>query len=157
MLVPPIFAEVRDGLIGLPVSHVWRGYGSSIFVEFGALRPSWKKGGMPGEPQGEMALMVEGSWRIEGANTILCGSFSYDEECSGPLDQLVGARVDDLLLFGRLPEVEVRLSGDLHVLTFSTDIGEPEWVLFDRRHSAERSLCVENGQIMISTVVVPKD
>ncbi len=29
------FAEFRDELIGLPLSHLWRGHGSAIFLKFG--------------------------------------------------------------------------------------------------------------------------
>jgi hypothetical protein len=55
----------RNALIGKPVSHVWRGYGSAFFLEFGKLTPRKRKSGEAGNPMGELTLMVEWSWRIE--------------------------------------------------------------------------------------------
>ena len=33
----------RDALIGLPLSHFWRGHGSAIFLEFGRLTPTTRR------------------------------------------------------------------------------------------------------------------
>lgn len=68
----------RDGLIGLPLSHLWRGYGSAIFLEFGHLTPRTRRSGEAGNPCGEFGLMIEWSWRIENIVSILCGSWSEE-------------------------------------------------------------------------------
>jgi hypothetical protein len=48
-------------LIRLPVSHIWRGHGSALFLEFGLLQPRTKRDGSLGFPEGEMSLMIEWS------------------------------------------------------------------------------------------------
>src|SRR5437588_10390491 len=65
-------------LRGRRVSHVWRGYGSALFLEFGELAKTRKLNGKPGQPVGDLSLMVEWSWRVENKNTILGGSWSNE-------------------------------------------------------------------------------
>lgn len=55
----------------LPVSHVWRGHGSALFIELGELAPTRRRDGSPGHSEGEIGLMVEWSWRIEDERSIL--------------------------------------------------------------------------------------
>ncbi|MFB0493743.1 hypothetical protein ABIE45_006399 [Methylobacterium sp. OAE515] len=55
----------RAAACGLTIAHVWRGHGSVLFIELGALTPTTRRNGYPGEPRGEIGLMVEWSWRIE--------------------------------------------------------------------------------------------
>jgi len=137
----------RRALIGLPVSHVWNGHGSALFLEFGALTPHVRKDGTPGEPDGEMGLMVEWSWRIEQGAAILCGSWSDEALWRPAFERLMGRAVVDVRLFGRLPEIEIVLGDDLRVLSFMTAAGEPCWVLFDRRGARNQWLCVEAGRV----------
>jgi hypothetical protein len=63
-------------LVGLPLSRVWRSYGSAIFLEFGDLSPRLKHNGCEAHAAGEMSLMIEGSWRIEDHASVRCGSWS---------------------------------------------------------------------------------
>lgn len=147
--LPPEFQEIVDAVVGLPLSHVWRGYGSMISLEFGQLSSRWRKHGEPADPGGEMSLMIEGSWRVEDDTSILCGTFSDDVEFDRVLLSLVGARVESIQRFGRLPELQVALSGGRYVSSFSTANGDPEWVLFDRRRGNDRWLCVESGRVVL--------
>jgi hypothetical protein len=73
-----VLETFRDALIGLPLSHVWRGYGSAIFLEFGRLTPRTRRSGEAGNPRGELGLMIQWSWRIEDTVSILCGSWSQE-------------------------------------------------------------------------------
>ena len=67
----------RIALVGMEVAHLWRGHGSAIFLEFGTLSPgSVRRDGSPGNPMGEITIGIEWSWRIENANSIVCGSWS---------------------------------------------------------------------------------
>lgn len=66
-----MLAAFAAPLIDLPVAHSWRGYGSAIFLEFGALTAQTRMNGTPAHPQGEMGLMIQWSWRIEGRRSIL--------------------------------------------------------------------------------------
>ena len=137
-------------LIGLPVAHAWRGYGSAIFLEFGALTPRTRMDGSQGNPEGEMSLMIEWSWRIEGRRSILWGSWSDEARWPRALglpDQGQGFR--SLTTFGRLPEIDLALSTGMHVVSLMTASGGPKWALFDRRGERHRWLCVRRGLLRV--------
>jgi hypothetical protein len=74
----------RDALIGLPLSHLWRGCGSTICLEFGRLTPTTRRSGEAGNPSGELGLMIQWSWRIENTVSIRCGSWSEEHLWSRP-------------------------------------------------------------------------
>lgn len=137
----------RKDLCDLPVSHVWRGHGSALFVKFGKLTPHLCREGTPGKPDGEFGLMIEWSWRIEGASEILCGSVSEEELWKPAFQTLIGRTVEGLTTFGRLPEIAVALSGDMHLSSFMTSDGQPEWALFDRRSADVRTIHSRNGRV----------
>jgi len=145
------FSAFSASLIGLPVSHIWRGYGSALFLEFGELRPSAviRRDGSTGNPTGEMSLMIEWSWRIEGRRSILCGSWSDEQKWPRVFELVCKGRVAGAVLFGRLPEIELSLTNDLRVLSFMTAAGGPDWTLFDRRGDVTRWLCVRRGILRI--------
>jgi len=147
-----VFAEYRKALIGLPVAHVWRGHGSALFLEFGALTPNVRQDGSPGNPDGEISAMIEWSWRIERGPSIICGSWSDEALWQSAFDRISGAAVTDASTFGRLPELLISLTGDLHVASFMTAEGDPRWALMDHRaprhlptvHSRDGQLRVES-------------
>nr|WP_254803922.1 hypothetical protein [Methylobacterium sp.]USU34709.1 hypothetical protein NG677_24190 [Methylobacterium sp.] len=125
----------RAATVGMAVAHVWRGYGSALFIEFGELTPATgrRKDGTSRAPSGEIGLMIENDWRIEDAHDIVCGSGSDEELWKPTFARLIGRHVADVTTFGRLPEVLISLSDDFHVASFSTIEGDPVWTLFDRR------------------------
>ena len=139
----------RDALIGLPLSHFWRGHGSAIFLEFGRLTPTTRRTGVIGNPRGELGLMVEWSWRIENRTSILCGSWSDEHLWEPTFDLLRNRVVVDLSVVGRLPEVTVALAEDRYVSSFMTAEGDPSWALFDRRGDTLRTLSVCGGSLNI--------
>lgn len=139
----------RDALIGLPLSHFWRGHGSAIFLEFGRLTPTTRRTGVTGNPRGELSLMVEWSWRIENRTSILCGSWSDEHLWEPTFDLLRNRAVVDLSVVGRLPEVVVALAEDRYVSSFMTAEGDPSWALFDRRGDTLRTLSVRGGSLKI--------
>jgi hypothetical protein len=118
---------------GTRVSHVWRGHGSALFLEFGDLTDTVRRDGTPGNPAGEFGLMIEWDWRIEEGHSILCGSCSDEELWEPAFKRLIGCEVVDVSVFGRLPEITISLAGDLHVASLMTAEGDPEWALFNRR------------------------
>jgi hypothetical protein len=143
-----VLQTFRDGLIGLPLSHLWRGYGSAIFLEFGRLTPRARRPfGKVGNPHGEFGLMIQWSWRIENTGSILCGSWSEERLCKPTFDLLQKKNVVELSLFGRLPEVSVALTEGFHVSSFMTAEGDPSWTLFDRRSGTARWLSVHDGKL----------
>jgi hypothetical protein len=139
----------RQALIGRKVSHVWRGYGSALFLEFGELSPrGFRKDGSPRNPTGEVTAMVEWSWRIERRSVILCGSSSEELIWAPNFDRLIGAEVADVSTFGRLPELLISLTGELYVASFMTAEGHPAWALIDRSPERRRAIHVRSGAIV---------
>ena len=146
----------RDSLIGLPLSHLWRGFGSAIFLEFGRLTPSTRtrRDGSSHNPRGEFSLMIEWSWRIESATSILCGSWSEEHLWEQTFDLIRNKSVVDVSALGRLPEIVVSLTEDRFVSSFMTAEGDPSWALLDRRGDAVRTLHVRDGSL--KTEVLPE-
>jgi hypothetical protein len=142
-----VLQTFRDALIGLPLSHFWRGYGSAIFLEFGHLTRTTRRSGEAGNPRGEFELMIEWSWRIEDTVSILCGSWSQKHLWEPTFDLLRNKAVVELSIVGRLPEIVVALTESLYVSSFMTAEGDPRWSLFDRRGGALRTLSVQEGRL----------
>ena len=56
-----IFDTFASPLIGLPVRHIWQGYGSAIFLEFGELRRRLEQDGSASQSEGQTV------WKASGA------------------------------------------------------------------------------------------
>jgi hypothetical protein len=150
-----VLQTFRDALIGLPLSHVWRGYGSAIFLEFGRLTPRTRRSGEAGNPTGELGLMIQWSWRIEDTVSILCGSWSQEHLWEPTFDLLRKKAVVELSVVGRLPEIVVALKESVYVSSFMTAEGDPQWSLFDRRGGTLRTLSVEEGRLKLDVDRLP--
>ena len=135
-----------DALQGKVVSHVWRGYGSALFLEFGALTPRKMRDGSDGEPDGVVSLMIEWSWRIELPRSILGGSWSSERRWPGMFKRLVGGTVTEVEIFGKIPEIAVTLSNGLRVVSFMTAEGQPSWAIITHK-PAMGSLAVARGRL----------
>jgi hypothetical protein len=141
-------ATLLQGIAGLPVSQVWRGYGPAIFVDFGALSRVPARQPRSASHHGEATLMIEWSWRIERPRSILCGSWSDERKWKKALDQLVGHTVISVQCFGRLPEISVGLSNGLYVVSAMTAEGQPSWALI-LRGSQGKSVHVSGGRLVV--------
>lgn len=141
------FDSLAASLIGLPISYIWRGYGSAIFLEFGELSSRFTRDGSPGHPEGEVSLGVEWSWRIEDQTAIRCGSWSEEDRWESAFDMLHHARIAQCELFGTLPEVAITTDGGIRFLSFSTTDGQPQWHLVDRREGSDRWFTVREGEL----------
>lgn len=115
-------AEFLLDFVGRKISHVWRGAGTSIFIELGELTKEERK-----NHTSEFSFSIEWSWRIENRNTILLGSFSENEEISKAIDILKGKKLINVDFFGRLKEIQLQLEGDIWFSSFATEEGNPEW------------------------------
>ncbi len=140
----PFFKAV----VGNTVSHLWRGHGSALFVEFGELSPTVLSDGRDGQPRGEVSLMIEWSWRVSNQTSILAGSWSEEEEWPEVFQDLVGSTVEAIELFGELPEILVSLSNGNSIASFMTADGQPQWALISRQPNIG-SLSVEAGKLTI--------
>lgn len=141
------FQTFVDTLLGLPVTRVWQGYGSAIFIEFGKLHSTQKKNGQPGSPRGDWSLFIEWSWRIEGKRRIWCGSWSDGERWPRAFARLQNQTVTAVSVTGRLPEIDVALSNGLHIVSMMTSEGDPAWALTRRLDGASRSVSISAGRI----------
>ena len=151
------FQAFATSLIGLSISHVWRGYGSALFIEIGELSPRTRRNGSPGNPEGEVSLGVEWSWRIEDKAAIRCGSWSEEELWEPALDMLRDKRVERCELFGALPELILTTVDGTRFLTFSTTDGQPQWHLVDRREGSARWFTVREGRLHLGDGTEPPD
>ncbi len=138
-------------LVGLPVSCVWQGCGSAIFLEFGTVQPRTRRDGSPGNPRGQWTLMIEWSWRIEGKRLIWCGSWSDGQRWPRAFSRLVGNKVASVSLVGRIPEIDVGLSNGVHVVSAMTAEGDPEWGLINRE--ANLAVGVQSGRLIVQPAV----
>ena len=136
----------RTALLGLPVTHVWRGYGSALFVEFGTLHVTEQHDGSPGKPTGDLTLMIEWSWRIEKPRSILGGSWSRERCWPGMFQKLLGGQVTDLQFIGHLNEIEVSLAHGLRIVSLMTAAGQPAWALICRT-VPQGTLWVRQGRL----------
>lgn len=126
------FRALTRPIIGMPISHTWRGAGSAIFLELGALSTVTRKSPKGGEYTstfGEVTFMLEWSWRVERAASIEFGSWSRNPRITRGVASLVGHTIIDLHVEGRLPELVVALDGQRWVHTFMTHEGQPEWAI----------------------------
>jgi hypothetical protein len=139
------FEVFSTPMLGLEVTHLWRGHGSALFLEMGKLTPRIRRDGTPGNPHGEMGLMIEWSWRIEDAHKILAGSWSDEELWQYLFDRITGSKVIGVSLFARLPEVQLMFSNGLHLCSMMTSDGDPKWAVFDRRDGTIKSVGVRDG------------
>lgn len=152
------FNRIGSELVGMKVGHLWKGYGSAIFLEFGELSPGKvRHDGSPGNPIGEISIGIEWSWRIEDATSIICGSWSEEELWEPAFDLVRNAHVTGLSLFGRIPEIDLALTEDRHLVSFMTAEGQPEWSLADLRSAPHTWLTVRNGVLLESDGNIPRD
>ncbi len=145
-----VFESMRLGLIGMPVSLLWRGYGSAIFLEFGELTPNGKRrSGSDRHPIGEFSIGIEWSWRIENSLSIVCGSWSDEGGWDQAFDLIRNIQLAELVLYSRLPELDLAFANQHHLLSFNTSDGQPDWFIIDRRSQEHITLMVDNGQLEI--------
>ena len=136
-------------LQGKPVSRVWRGYGSALFLEFGGLMDVRSPAGKRSVKTGELTLMIEWSWRIERPRSILGGSCSAEGRWPAMFKQLQGATVTLVEVCGKLPEIVVSLSNGLRVCSYMTAEGQPQWAILIRGGKLG-SLSVKGGRLSVA-------
>lgn len=120
------FRALSAGVAGLPLSASWRGQGSTLFLELGALTFDPEER----HPKGEWTVMISWSWRVEGPRSIHFGSWSTDPRITGGIARLAGDRVLGAAIEGRLPELAISLASGRTVRSFMTESGQPAWALF---------------------------
>jgi hypothetical protein len=122
----PRFTALTRQAAGLPVSLAWRGSGSAVFLELGALTQQ------PGQrhARGEWTVMIEWSWRVERPRSIHFGSWSTERRITGGVARLAGERVAGIAVEGRIPELSIAFASGRVLRTFMTAEGQPAWTVF---------------------------
>lgn len=110
-----------EPLIDMPISHAWTGYGSTIFLELGALAKTDNK------LHGEACISVEWDWRIENDQGILFGSSETGSKISRSTQSLVGMSIDLITIVGVPMEICVQLSSGMRLRTMAAASGDPQW------------------------------
>ncbi|MEX3009034.1 hypothetical protein [Hoeflea sp. TYP-13] len=144
-----LFEIFTRQMIGLPLGHVWFGHGSAVFLEFGKLSPSKikRREGSEGNPSGEYGVMIEWGWRLENGKSILCGCWSDEDEWQPSFEMLRNTTLAGASLTGRLPEIDLRFSNDVHCVSFMIARGDPQWAVFDRRGDKLQTLVSRKGRV----------
>lgn len=119
-------------LTGMPISHVWFGHGSALFLELGALSEGRSRNGRTGNPVGEVSVIADFGWRVERQRSILGGSGDSKRRWTSVSKKLLGASVLSAQTVGRIPELELQLSNGLWLVTFSRYEGQPTWAVLFR-------------------------
>lgn len=114
-------------LIGLAVSDVWQGYGSTICLELGAL--STDDANSDRRPHGEASIFIEWDWRVERGTIALFGSSDSGPAIMKGIADLKGAVVTDVDVQGAVPELNVTLSTGHVLRTMVMTYGEPRWFI----------------------------
>lgn len=117
-------------LLGLPITHPWRGHGSALFLELGPLKRIRRRRRAGHSLKGLAGVMIEWSWRVERQRSIDFGSWSTDSKIDSGIRGLKRAKVKSVQVEGRLPELCLALSDGRQVRSFMSSDGQPRWVLF---------------------------
>lgn len=154
-----LFSAFTRDMIGMRASHLWQGYGSAIFIEFGELtRPTRRRrDGSLLEPRGEFNVMLEFGWRIEGRKSIICGDGSEEEKFARGFSVLREQKLVSIALSGRLPELELDFDNGARCATFIAYQGHPRWAIFDRRSGAIQTLHSRYGRVEIERLAPSRD
>lgn len=150
------FEKLTRPMLGLPVSRVWQGYGSAIFLEIGNLtlekKRSRKDGKTRSSYKGDYGVMIEWSWRVERSRSIYFGSWSTDQVIENRLAKLKNRTIEGVEATGRLPELMIRLSGGLWVHSFAIAESQPRWCVFlDRKRLPVEWVVSERGKLIKET------
>ena len=126
-----LFNTLTKPLIGMPVSHVWRGLHSAIFIEFGELSKNEQKR----NPKGEYSLMLDCGWRIEKPKSIWIGSYiTGKRRIDNQIKKINGNIVTRIETIGYLPEIVISLTPTARIVSFTIYGTQPNW-----------SLCLPDG------------
>jgi|SRR4249919_1978275 len=135
-------------LVGQPVSHVWFGDHSALYLELGKLTQRTRRDGAPGNPEGENTVYAAFDWRVEGWQSILGSSSDEQTHRIALAQSLLGATINSARLHGHVPELQLGFSNNLWLATFNLSKGQPDWYVSFRSGQTVH-LCIENGVLAV--------
>ena len=142
-----LLQSYKDILKDLPVSHVWNGHGSAIFLELGELSFPEEGGKLKNAPDGQYTIMIEWDWRIEHGRKIISGSSLESTNFMKTLGNLVGSKITYFEAIGFIPEIKLKFSNGYIIRSFMTSDDDPQWAIIDNRSKGLPTLMVENGTL----------
>jgi hypothetical protein len=145
------FQQFCAPLIGMPVTHIWRGYGTALFLEFGDLHPRRLLDGSSGNPAGDWELMITSGWRIEERGLALCDSESDDSRWQQVFRRLMNTKVERTSLIGEPSEVAVDFSNEFQLISMTVAQDSPHWTLFDNRKNPATWAAIKSGALKVET------
>lgn len=118
------FDAVVHPLMGLTVSLPWKGYGSAIYLELGAVTSPNSR---TIHPTGEAAIELNWDWRVEGDGAVLYGSSNSRPDIEDGISRLNGAAITRIDLVGDVAELVVKFSNGQLLRSMVMVSGDPEW------------------------------
>jgi hypothetical protein len=119
------FQALVQPLLGLVVSLPWKGYGSAIFLELGALAPLESQ--RRRNNKGEACISIEWDWRVEAEGTVLYGSSNSRPKIESGIHSLQGTTIQALTVVGQVPELVVQFSNGHCLRSMVMATGNPKW------------------------------
>jgi len=124
--------------IGLPVSDVWRGIGSAIFIELGKLHKHKDDRNHRSKGKGDITLMFDCRWRLERKGSIVVGSGDGRIKLVNQIKKLLGKSVKSISFIGRIPEINIEFEDNLYIQSFCSYRSEGWDILFRNEGSIGR-------------------
>jgi hypothetical protein len=121
--------ELLTDLLGMSVSHVWFSDYTVFYLELGILTPNEmrRRDGSLMNPEGQISIYAGFDWRIERPLSIFCSRDSTRRQRESVCQGLVGTRISEVALFGRIPELSIGFSSGVWLATFGLSRGDPDW------------------------------
>jgi hypothetical protein len=135
-------------LVGKRLEHLWKGYGSHLFLEFGTLTPgAARKDGSPKNPLGEIGATLGARWRICGRQSVLCGSDNDEADWERGFSAIRKQTVMTVSVLGQLPEIQMTFENGASCTSFTAMCGQPDWAVFDRTFDPHVTVHCQQGRI----------
>lgn len=139
------FSNLILPIIGMKVSLAWKGIGSAVFLELGALKLSDL--GEKYHQKGEACIYLDFNWRLEKDKSIICGSSDSRPYINEQIKLLEDSFIETIELKGDIPELLIRYSNGMRNQTMQLMSGEPGWSV---RLGNGDYLFFENGSLVLS-------
>jgi hypothetical protein len=112
-------------LSGLPVSLPWKGFGSALFLELGALEPP--KRPRQRHQSGEACIYVGCDWRVEEGAKVIYGSSTSRPTIDKGIEGLRGVVIDSILIHGQVPELLIQFANGQRLMSAMMAPDGSEW------------------------------
>jgi hypothetical protein len=121
------FNDLVKPLVGMTISHPWRGYGSAVFFELGLLCERMVR--RREQKYGEACIDIQWDWRLESDFKVVCGSSNSAPDIESHIRRLIGMSIAGITTLGRPSELTVELSNGLRLRSMAMVTGDPQWAI----------------------------